>query len=160
GDRRFLDLLAAMGAEVSWEGDLLAVRGRPGGELQGIEADLSALPDQVPTLAALGPFARGTTRITDVPHLRTKESHRRGAMASELGRVGANVEEGPDRLTVHGLWHGETGAKPPTGRVVIDSHNDHRIAMSMALVGLRRPGIEIAAPEVVGKSYPEFWTDL
>ena len=157
GDRHFLDLLTAMGAEVAWEGDLLAVRGREGGDLQGIDADLSGLPDQVPTLAALGPFARGTTRITNVPHLRIKESDRLGAMASELGRVGAAVEEGADSLTVHGLWHRET---PPAGRVVIDSHDDHRIAMSMALVGLRRPGIEIAAPEVVGKSYPEFWADL
>jgi len=160
GDRRFLDLLAAMGAEVSWEDDLLAVRGRENGDLLGIEADLSGLPDQVPTLAALGPFARGTTRITNVPHLRIKESDRLGAMASELGRVGAAVEEGADNLTVHGLWHRETGAVPPSGRVVIDAHDDHRIAMSMALVGLRRPGIEIATPEVVGKSYPEFWTDL
>jgi 3-phosphoshikimate 1-carboxyvinyltransferase len=157
GDRHFLDLLAAMGAEIEWQGDALAVRGRERGNLQGIDADLSGLPDQVPTLAALGPFARGTTRITNVPHLRIKESDRLGAMASELGRVGATVEEGPDNLTLHGTWHGAT---PPAGRVVIDSHNDHRIAMSMALVGLRRPGIEIAAPAVVGKSYPEFWADL
>jgi 3-phosphoshikimate 1-carboxyvinyltransferase len=160
GDRRFLDLLAAMGAEVAWEGDLLAVRGPdpqgPGG-LRGIDADLSALPDQVPTLAAVAPFARGTTRITNVPHLRIKESDRLGAMASELGRVGAAVEEGPDSLTVHGVWHQGT---PPAERVVVDPHDDHRIAMSMALVGLRRPGIEIAAPAVVGKSYPEFWDDL
>jgi 3-phosphoshikimate 1-carboxyvinyltransferase len=157
GDRRFLDLLAAMGAEVAWEDGLLAVRG-PGPEgLRGIDADLSAVPDQVPTLAALAPFARGTTRITNVPHLRIKESDRLGAMASELGRVGAAVEEGPDSLTVHGVWH---EGEPPSGRVVIDAHDDHRIAMSMALVGLRRPGIEVAAPEVVTKSYPRFWEDL
>ncbi len=157
GDRRFLDLLAAMGAEIGWEGDLLSVRGPGAGGLRGIDADLSGVPDQVPTLAAVAPFARGTTRITNVPHLRIKESDRLGAMASELGRVGAAVEEGPDSLTIHGVWHDRT---PPAERVVIDSHNDHRIAMSMALVGLCRPGIEIASPEVVGKSYPEFWTDL
>jgi 3-phosphoshikimate 1-carboxyvinyltransferase len=157
GDRRFLDLLAAMGAEIAWEGDLLVVRGPGPDGLRGIDADLSAVPDQVPTLAALAPFARGTTRITNVPHLRIKESDRLGAMASELGRVGAAVEEGPDSLTIDGVWHQRT---PPAERVVIDSHNDHRIAMSMALVGLRRPGIEVAAPEVVAKSYPEFWQDL
>jgi 3-phosphoshikimate 1-carboxyvinyltransferase len=160
GDRRFLDLLAAMGAEIAWEGDLLAVRGPghvAGNGLRGIDADLSAVPDQVPTLAAVAPFARGTTRITNVPHLRIKESDRLGAMASELGRVGATVVEGPDSLTIPGVWH--TG-RPPAERVVIDSHDDHRIAMSMALVGLCRPGIEIAAPGVVAKSYPEFWDDL
>jgi 3-phosphoshikimate 1-carboxyvinyltransferase len=159
GDRRFLDLLAAMGAEIGWEGDLLTVRGPREGPsgLRGIDADLSGVPDQVPTLAAVAPFARGTTRITNVPHLRIKESDRLGAMASELGRAGAAVEEGADSLTIHGVWHDRT---PPAEPVRIDSHDDHRIAMSMALVGLRRPGIEIASPEVVGKSYPEFWTDL
>lgn len=157
GDRGFLDLLARMGAGIAWEGEVLAVRGPGSSGLQAIEADLSALPDQVPTLAAVAPFARGITRIFNVPHLRIKESDRLGAMASELSRVGVTVEEGPDWLAVHGDWAGRT---PPSEPVVVDSHNDHRIAMSMALVGLRRPGIEIAAPEVVGKSYPEFWRDL
>lgn len=155
GDRGFLGLLREMGAEVAWEdGDLLRVRG---GDLRGIEADLSAMPDQVPTLAALAPFARGETRIFNVAHLRIKESDRLEAMATELRKAGAEVEEGPDWLRIRGTWHREP---PPTAPVEIDPRGDHRIAMSLALVGLRRPGITISEPHVVGKSYPGFWRDL
>lgn len=157
GDRGFLDLLLAMGAEVAWSDGGVTVRGPHGGHLQGIAADLSALPDQVPTLAALGPYAAGTTRIGNVPHLRIKESDRLGAMATELRKLGAEVGEGPDSLVIPGLWH--LGAAP-VGAVTVDPHGDHRIAMSLALVGLRRPGVRIASPEVVGKSYPGFWEDL
>jgi 3-phosphoshikimate 1-carboxyvinyltransferase len=155
GDRRFLELLAGMGAEVAWSGDEVAVRG--GLPLQAVEADLSAMPDQVPTLAALAPFARGTTRIRNVAHLRLKESDRLSAMASELRRLGAEVEEGTDRLDITGTWW---QAPPPDGRVAVDAHGDHRIAMSLALVGLRRPGVLIESPQVVAKSYPAFWQDF
>jgi 3-phosphoshikimate 1-carboxyvinyltransferase len=154
GDRRFLDLLASMGAQVSWKGAEVEVRGGP---LQGIEADLSGMPDQVPTLAALAPFARGTTRIVNVGHLRLKESDRLAAMAGELRRLGAKVEEGADRLEIAGSWH---DSPAPSGRVTVDPHDDHRIAMSLALVGLRRPGVVIGSPQVVAKSYPSFWQDL
>jgi 3-phosphoshikimate 1-carboxyvinyltransferase len=154
GDRRFLELLARMGAEVAWSGDQVAVSGGP---LQAIEADLSAMPDQVPTLAALAPFARGTTRIRNVAHLRLKESDRLSAMASELRRLGAEVEEGTDRLDITGTWW---QAPPPHDRVAVDTHGDHRIAMSLALVGLRRPGVLVESPQVVAKSYPAFWQDF
>ena len=157
GDRRLLDLLAEMGAEIAWAGDRLTVRGRPGGDLVAVDADLSDIPDQVPTLAALAPFARGTTRIRNVAHLRIKESDRLAAMAGVLRRIGAEVEEGPDSLTIPGVWHGRI---PPSEPVEVESYGDHRIAMSMALAGLRRPGVRVAAPEVVGKSYPAFWEDL
>jgi 3-phosphoshikimate 1-carboxyvinyltransferase len=154
GDRRFFDLLAAMGAEVAWrDGDLL-VRG---GGLRAVTADLSAMPDQVPTLAALAPFARGTTRIENVAHLRLKESDRLAAMATELRRLGASVEEGPDYLAIAGTW---CDAPPPGMPVAVDPHGDHRIAMSLALVGLRRPGVTVTSPEVVAKSYPAFWQDF
>ena len=155
GDRRFLDLLEGMGAEVRWlEGGILEVQGH---DLRAVEADLSAMPDQVPTLAALAPFAAGTTRILNVPHLRLKESDRLAAMARELTRVGAEVDELADGLVIPGIWHGQT---PPTDSVEVDSWNDHRIAMSMALVGLRRPGVVVQEPMVVAKSYPNFWNDL
>jgi 3-phosphoshikimate 1-carboxyvinyltransferase len=155
GDRAFADLLAAMGARIGWEGDELRVSAGPA--LRAIDADLSAMPDQVPTLAALGPFARGTTRIHGVPHLRLKESDRLAAMARELQRVGAAVEEDAAELRLRGVW---AAAAPPAAPVVVDSWGDHRIAMAMALVGLRRPGVEVSAPEVVRKSYPRFWEDL
>ncbi|MES1211011.1 MAG: 3-phosphoshikimate 1-carboxyvinyltransferase, partial [Acidobacteriota bacterium] len=157
GDRRFLELLEEMGAGVSWQGDEVTIRGDGSGGLRGIEADLSSMPDQVPTLAALAPFARGTTRIFNVAHLRIKESDRLEAMATELRKTGAEVEEGPDWLRIPGIWAED---EPPSSPVRIDPRGDHRIAMSLALVGLRRPGIEVTAPEVVGKSYPGFWRDL
>jgi 3-phosphoshikimate 1-carboxyvinyltransferase len=157
GDRGFFDLLAEMGAAVEWGVGSVRVAGRAGGGLRAVDRDLSAMPDQVPTLAALGPFAAGTTRVTGVPHLRIKESDRLAAMATELTRLGARADERPDGLTVPGVW---AAAAPPATPVTVDSHGDHRIAMSLALVGLRRPGVAVAQPEVVAKSYPAFWDDL
>ncbi|HXT52172.1 MAG TPA: 3-phosphoshikimate 1-carboxyvinyltransferase [Thermoanaerobaculia bacterium] len=158
GDRQFIELLARMGTDVTWSGDELRVRGGEG--LTAVDVDLGAMPDQVPTLAALAPFARGATAIRNVAHLRIKESDRLAAMALELRRAGAEVEELADGLVIPGLWADATPEVLPRTPVVIDSHGDHRIAMSMALVGLRRPGLQIANPEVVGKSYPRFWDDL
>lgn len=155
GDRGFLDLLRAMGAGVAPVGDGIEV---VAGALVGIEADLSNLPDQVPTLAALAPFARGTTRIRHVPHLRLKESDRLAVMARELARLGVAVEEQPDGLTIPGCW--APPAVPPSTAAICDPEGDHRIAMSLALVGLRRPGVAIANPAVVAKSYPDFWRDF
>ncbi|MFQ5349730.1 MAG: 3-phosphoshikimate 1-carboxyvinyltransferase, partial [Thermoanaerobaculia bacterium] len=155
GDAGFFDLLRRMGAEVSWEGSRLVAAG--GGGLLAVTVDLSTMPDQVPTLAALAPFAEGTTRITGVPHLRLKESDRLRAMSLELSRLGATVEERPDGLEIAGIW---ARAVPPEEPVTVASHDDHRIAMSLALVGLRRPGVSVAEPGVVAKSYPEFWRDF
>ncbi len=154
GDRGLLRLLEQMGASYRFEGDVLEV---VGGRLDAITADLSAMPDQVPTLAALAPFARGTTEIRNVPHLRHKESDRLAAMAQELRRVGAQVEELPDGLTIPGVW---AEREPPEQPVEVLTHGDHRIAMSMALVGLRRKQLTIMDPQVVAKSYPDFWHDL
>lgn len=154
GDRRFVDLLEAMGVEVVWKDGGLEVIG---GRLEAIEADLADIPDQVPTLAALAPFARGTTRIKNVPHLRIKESDRLAAMASELRRVGATVEELADGLVIPGIWH---NLAPPETPTVVETWDDHRIAMAMALVGLRRPALSIRHPLVVAKSFPNFWTML
>jgi len=155
GDRGFFGLLERMGARVAWADGAVTVEGT--GELRALDADLGAMPDQVPTLAALAPFARGTTDIRGVPHLRLKESDRLAAMAAELGRLGAAVEERADGLVIPGLW---AAADPPASPVIVDPHDDHRIAMSLALTALRRPGVSIAHPEVVAKSYPGFWTDL
>jgi 3-phosphoshikimate 1-carboxyvinyltransferase len=155
GDRRLLDLLASMGARVEPRRDGFVVAG--GGPLEALDVDLRDLPDQVPTLAALAPFARGVTRIRGVAHLRLKESDRLAALRCELERAGAPADETDDGLEIPGVW-AETA--PPGSVVRIDSHDDHRIAMSMALVGLRRPGLSIARPEVVAKSYPGFWQDL
>jgi len=155
GDIEFLALLARMGADVEWRQGGARVRGT--GSLRGLDADLSSMPDQVPTLAALAPFCEGTTRIREVAQVRLKESDRLAAMTRELRRLGAVVEEGRAELTIPGIWaHDE----PPSADVCVDSWNDHRIAMSLALVALRRPGVEIQRSSVVEKSYPDFWRDL
>lgn len=155
GDRAFLDLLAKMGAIVEWEDDGVRVQGS--GELNAVIADLSAIPDQVPTLAALAPFAKGTTRIENVPHLRIKESDRLSAMTHGLRRLGAEVEELDDGLVITGVWN---RGKIPNDKTAVDTWGDHRIAMSLALVGLRRPGVIIRDPGVVAKSYPTYWDDF
>ena len=155
GDARFAELLEAIGGEVAWTSAGLEVAGS--GALRAVDVDLSEMPDQVPTLAALAPFLEGETSIRNVPHLRIKESDRLAAMAAGLRAVGAPVEEMPDGLAIPGVW---AGRRPPEGPVTLDSHGDHRIAMSLALVGLRRPGVSIASPEVVAKSYPGFWADF
>jgi 3-phosphoshikimate 1-carboxyvinyltransferase len=154
GDRRWLELVARMGATVAEERGGVRVAG---GGLAALDEDFSDIPDQVPTLAALAPFAVGTTRIRNVAHLRLKESDRLAAMASELRRAGAEVDELPDGLAIPGVW---SAREPPGDPVTIDPHGDHRIAMAMALVGLRRRNLAIGDPGVVAKSWPEFWREL
>ena len=152
GDRQFLETLEAAGARLDWRGNRLHARG---GSIAPVDVDLSATPDQVPTLAAVAAFARGASHIRNVPHLRVKESDRLHAMATELGRLGIAVRETGDGLVVHGT--GSVRAPQPTS---IECYDDHRIAMSMALVGLRCSGVVISEPDVVAKSYPDFWRDL
>ena len=156
GDRAFLGLLERMGATVQATGQEIQVEG--GGALTAVDCDLSAMPDQVPTLAAVAAFANGTTWIRNVAHLRIKESDRLAAVATELRRAGATVDELEDGLRIEG--NPGLAAAPGSPRVPIDTYDDHRIAMSMALVGMRRGGLSIRRPEVVGKSYPGFWADL
>ncbi len=155
GDLRFLDLLAAMGAQLDWTGDGLVVTGS--GVLAAIDADLADLPDQAPTLAALAPFAAGRTRIRGVAHLRLKESDRLAAMTAGLRALGATVEERPDGWEIPGVWAEDP---PPALAVEVDCAGDHRIAMALALVALRRPGVRVAGWRSVAKSYPRFWEDL
>ena len=146
GDIRLLDLLQKMGCTVEKKENRVVVHG---GDLSGIETDMSAMPDMVPTLAAVALFARGKTVIRNVAHLRHKESDRLQAVRMECNRLGGKVEELDDGLIIHG------GGK--LSGAVTDSHDDHRIAMSMAVVGLRVPGVVISDSQCVAKSFPTFW---
>lgn len=157
GDRQFLEVLSEMGGSVEWCDGVLRVRG--GERLEAVDADLSSMPDQVPTLAALASFAEGTTRVRNVGHLRIKESDRLQAMALELSKVGVDIKQVESGLVVRGRPEWRSGSSSH-GPVLINAHNDHRIAMSLALTGLRRGGITVATPQVVAKSYPGFWRDL
>src|SRR5439155_23682368 len=126
----------------------IRVQGWP---LRGIDVDMNAISDTVMTLAAVACFAEGPTTLRNVGHIRHKETDRLAALATELRRVGAEVDEFADGLTITPrLLHGAE----------IETYNDHRMAMSMALIGLRVPGIVIKNPGCVAKTYPGFWDDL
>ena len=157
GDVAFVDLLEQMGCEVRHEADAITVRGPEltGRKLRGIDCDMNAISDTVQTLAAVALFADGPTTVTGVPHIRHKETDRLAALATELRKFGAEVEERPDGLRI----------TPPASPAelhgaAIDTYRDHRMAMSLALVGLRVPGVTIRDPGCVAKTYPEFFDDL
>jgi 3-phosphoshikimate 1-carboxyvinyltransferase len=149
-DGGLAEVLAAMGARFSRGPGGTRIERR--GELCGVEVDLAAMPDQVPTIAALGALARGDTVIRGVEIVRGHESDRITAVATELRRLGAKVEEAPDGLVVHG------GTPLHGGR--IDTHRDHRIAMAFTAVGAVVPGVELSDPGCVAKTYPGFFADV
>ncbi len=148
GDVRFLDLLEDMGCTACRGWDSIAVTGGP---LRGIDVDMNDISDTVMTLGAVACFAEGPTTIRNVAHIRHKETDRITALATELRKLGAEVDERDDGLTIT--------PKPLTG-CAVDTYNDHRMAMSLALVGLKVPGVVIRNPGCVAKTYPGFWEDL
>ncbi|MGK2860282.1 MAG: 3-phosphoshikimate 1-carboxyvinyltransferase [Thermoanaerobaculia bacterium] len=150
GDRGFVDMLVSMGCSAEWTGATIRLAGPA--RLGGGTFDCNATPDIVPTLAAIAPFASAPIEITGIGHLRVKESDRIESVASELEKLGARVETGPDSMRIEPGFHDEPA--------VIDPHDDHRLAMSFAIAGLRRGGVSIDREQVVGKSYPRFWRTL
>jgi len=146
GDIGFLEILERMGCIIEKGSDRVIVHGRP---LSGIEVDMGDLPDMAPTLAAVALFAKGRTVIHNVAHLRHKESDRLHDLAVEWGRIGAQVKELPDGLVIHG---GE-----PLSPAIVNPHDDHRLAMSLAVIGLRVPRLRIRDQDCVKKSFPSFW---
>jgi len=153
GDIRFVDALAQMGCEVS-EGktqDGLPFVEVRGGHLKGIEIDMGDMSDVSLTLAAVAVFAEGPTRIHNVENMRIKETDRVAALAAELRRIGQRVEELRDGIVIH---------PRPVTPAKIETYNDHRMAMSFAVVGLRAPGIAIRNPSCVSKTFPDFFRKL
>ncbi len=130
------------------------------GGLRAAEVDASAFPDGSLAIAAAMACAEGTSRLTGLHTLRGKESDRIEAMATALRSVGVSVDTGPDWMAIEGRGWASGATAPPSGQVVIDPVGDHRIAMSTALLGLRRPGVAVSDPGCVAKSYPGFWDDL
>ncbi len=151
GDSAIVSVLESMGADIGW--DRNAGRIEVGkSQLEGIDVGVADTPDLLPTIAVLGATAEGTTRITDCAHVRLKETDRVAAMASELGKMGIDVDEHEDELVVHG---GDLeGAS-------LDGHDDHRIIMSLAVAGLVADGdTTIAGAEDVDVSFPSFFDVL
>ncbi|QEL14399.1 3-phosphoshikimate 1-carboxyvinyltransferase [Limnoglobus roseus] len=152
GDVKFVEALEQMGCIVEHTPDGIRLAFDPTGRtLRGIDIDMNAISDTVMTLAVVALFADGPTTIRNVAHIRHKETDRIAAVATELRKLGAEVEERDDGLTIH--------PRPLTG-CAVDTYNDHRMAMSLALVGLKVPGVVIRNPGCVAKTYPGFWHDL
>ena len=151
GDVAFVDVLEQMGCRVVEGRNGITVHGGP---LRGIDVDMNAISDTVQTLSVVALFAEGATRIRNVGHIRHKETDRIGAVATELRKLGATVEEHEDGLTIEPPRSGSLKA------ATIDTYQDHRMAMSFALAGLRIPGVRIANPSCVDKTYPRFFEDL
>ena len=148
GDVAFVDCLERMGCLVSREEGGIRVRGRA---LRGITVDMNAISDTVMTLAVVALFAVGETRILRVGHIRHKETDRLAAICIELNRLGVRVEDTGDGLVIY---------PGPLRPARVKTYKDHRMAMSLALVGLRLPGLEVDDPGCVAKTYPGFWIDL
>lgn len=145
GDIQFPRVLEQMGCEVTIGDEKITVRGKP---LRGITINMNNMPDVVQTLAVVALFAEGTTTITGIGNLRIKETDRIQALETELSRLGARVQAGGDFISI------EPGDLKPAA---IETYNDHRMAMSFAVAGLRLTGIRIKNPKCVDKSFPDFF---
>lgn len=150
GDRKFLEILRGAGCRYEWRESDLVFRGATA--LAGGSFDCNDFPDVVPAFAAIAPFFSSAVSITNVAHLRVKESDRLAALATELRRLGAAVSENESGLTIQPGYG--------TGPAEVDPHEDHRLAMSFAVAGLARGNVAIRDEQVVSKSYPQFWTTL
>ncbi len=147
GDTGFARVLESMGCRLEWEEKKLILRSQ--GKLQGINIDMNHIPDMVLSLAVVALFAEGPTTIRNVPNLRIKETDRITALCNELSKLGARVEEYPDGLCIH--------PAPFYHAASIATYNDHRMAMSFSIAGLRIPGVQIEDPGCVSKTFPDFF---
>jgi 3-phosphoshikimate 1-carboxyvinyltransferase len=149
GDSRIVQILKRMGAKVVRDTHLVRVKGSA--ELKGIDIDGRDIPDLVPIVATLGCFAKGKTRIRNIAHLAHKESNRLEKPAGELRKLGARISIGRDQLVIR---------KSELKGTRVSSCNDHRIAMSLAVAGLKVGGVSIAGSACIAKSYPRFVSDM
>ena len=151
GDLQFLNVLAQMGCTITETAQGIVVCGAEGGRLKGITVDMKEFSDQTMTLAAIAPFAEEDVRIENVGHIRLQESDRIHAIATELSRLGVTCKEEEDALTIQ--------TKIPNAGIV-QTYDDHRMAMAFALIGLRVQGIEIANPMCCRKTFEEYFDVL
>jgi 3-phosphoshikimate 1-carboxyvinyltransferase len=149
GDVAFVDVLESMGALVERDARGITVSG--GAALDGVDVNMSDCSDTAPTLAAVAVFARSATRITGIGFIRRKETDRIAALVHELRRCGIEARDERDGLVVEPGW-----PRP----AVISTYHDHRMAMAFGVLGLRTPGISIADPGCVDKTFPGFWDAL
>ncbi|MEO8304317.1 MAG: 3-phosphoshikimate 1-carboxyvinyltransferase [Betaproteobacteria bacterium] len=150
GDVAFADALAQMGATIATGYDW--IEASAGTRLAGITIDCLAIPDAAMTLAVVALFARGPTTLTGIASWRVKETDRIAAMATELGKLGAKVDAGDDRITVH--------PPPSLAPATIDTYDDHRIAMCFSLAAFGGVAVRIVDPDCVRKTFPGYFAAL
>lgn len=155
GDVKFIEVLERMGCTVergestsSSTRESIVIQGPP--KLRAVDVDMESIPDTAQTLAVLCAFADGVSHVTGLASLRVKETDRIAAVTTELRKLGATVDEWRDSWTIRPIAGG-------AGEVVIDTYQDHRMAMSFAVAGLRLPGVVINDPGCVAKTFPDFW---
>jgi 3-phosphoshikimate 1-carboxyvinyltransferase len=150
GDSAILRVLREMGAEILWRDGTISVRA---GRLCAVTVDAREIPDLVPPIAALCCFCEGASRVVNAGRLRLKESDRLQALSTELRKLGADIEESEESLSIRGAERLRGG--------VVDAWGDHRIAMSMAVAAIRCDGpVSLSGWRSVNKSYPGFWLDF
>lgn len=149
GDKHFADVLEKMGAEVIWHDESITVKGKP---LNSVDMDMNHIPDAAMTIATTALFAKGTTVIRNIYNWRVKETDRLVAMATELKKVGAEVVEGEDYISI----------TPPKvlNHAEIDTYNDHRVAMCFSLVALSDTPVTINDPKCTAKTFPDYFEKL
>ncbi|MDF0535849.1 3-phosphoshikimate 1-carboxyvinyltransferase [Shewanella sp. A32] len=146
GDVKFADALAKMGADIEWGDDFIIARGS---KLHGINMDMNHIPDAAMTIATAAIFAEGKTCMTNIYNWRIKETDRLSAMATELRKVGAHIEEGNDYIKI----------TPPDNVIHadIDTYNDHRMAMCFSLLAFAECGVTINDPDCTSKTFPDYF---
>lgn len=149
GDIRFADVLEKMGADISWGRNYIQVSGA---RLKAVDMDMNHIPDAAMTIAVAALFAEGTTSIRNIYNWRVKETDRLAAMATELKKLGAEVEEGEDYISVTPAQKLQEAA--------IDTYNDHRIAMCFSLVSLSDTAVTINDPKCTSKTFPDYFQRL
>ncbi|MGC2165725.1 MAG: bifunctional 3-phosphoshikimate 1-carboxyvinyltransferase/cytidylate kinase [Gallionella sp.] len=157
GDVRFADALVLMGAQVVLGENWMAVRAPGSGKLKALDMDCNHIPDAAMTLAVVALFAEGTTTLRNIASWRVKETDRIAAMATELRKVGAVVEEGADYITIVPPASRSAFLNPESG---IDTYDDHRMAMCFALAAFGGKGVRINDPGCVAKTFPNYFALL
>lgn len=151
GDVAFLRILEKMGATLKEDADGILLTPPAGGKYHGVDADMSACSDQAITLAALAPFADAPTTIRGIGHIRYQECNRMNAIVTELGKMGIRCEETDSTITIY------PGSPKPS---LVDTYDDHRMAMGFSLIGLRAEGIEIDNPGCCRKTFENYFECL
>jgi 3-phosphoshikimate 1-carboxyvinyltransferase len=157
GDYRFFEICEMLGATVDRDDETTTVTGPPGGQMRPLaaEVNMESMPDTALTLIAIAPLIPGGARITGLGTLRIKECDRISIPARQLDKIGVKTNEGPDYLHVAQLPD-----RPSQSIVSIETHDDHRVAMSFAVLGTKLGNLQIQDPACVAKSYPGFWDDF